>query len=224
VNVVQILKFPIGLAALSIIPVWVLNNGASVREFTFWVTLAGAAGFAVNAATATFRRYQVLGNDARSLRTYMSILSSLGWCVLGLYIAALCWGHLSYILSSEYYNPVIDSPGIPGTLALMILGFLGVLCGASGLLYLQHPSLRCYRTVNLIGFTTIATILGWSLVSYGPAMASVKQTHAVGAGLGAILFTVALPLLTVCLMLLHLWLIRTLRILVSFDDHPEAPA
>jgi len=207
------LQIPLALATLSIVPTWILNDGAPILGFSFWACIAGATGFAVNAAIATFRRYRVTGNVACSIRSCVSIITSLGWCVLGIVVVTVSWGHLSHMFSSGSYHPLRDPPGVAATLVLLAAGLLGFWCGLFALFFLQHPSRSCYRISQILGFTTVVALFVWSMVSYGPFAASDAQSHSVGAGVGTFLVVFALPLMVDSYMALQLVLIWSLRTL-----------
>jgi hypothetical protein len=113
-------------------------------------------------------------------------------------------------MSTDHDHP-LDLQGFLALLVLLFVGLLGFCCGASGLFYIERPSLTRYRASMVFGYATFAAILLWSIVA-SPLFANpVSQTHSPGAPFGTFLVVFAIPTIVIMCLILQLALIRALR-------------
>jgi len=210
-NCPKVWRLPLALAILSVVPVSFLENSPTFSVFAFWACVATAGGFAINVAITTRRRYRLSGSATCPVRSIASIIASFCWCLLGFTDVVVSWGYLASAMSSDHDHPFQDFRGFLAVFVLLCAGLLGLCCGASGLFYIERPSLTRYRASMAFGFATFTAILLWSIVSSALFANPVSQSHSPGARLGTFLFVFAIPMIVIMCLVLQLALIRALR-------------
>jgi len=220
-SVTKAIRVPLVLAILSVGPVLILNDNPTSQFVGFCAFIAAMFGVAVNSSIATYHRSQMVGRASFPARSGLATVSALTWCVVGVSLAAMGFGYISYVISSENYHVMRSPPGLPGGMALTSAALSGLSCGAASLFYVASPTIHVYRTSMLFTITTLAATILWSVLSFTPFANSAAESHSAGAGLGTFLVVFAIPGIAIASLVLHVLLIHSIRHLINLSSPPN---